>query len=54
MFVSTIFLVALCATAFSADITEEDGVMVLTDANWEHAIKDNEFILVEFCKFFIF
>jgi protein disulfide-isomerase A1 len=48
MFVSTIFLVALCATAFSADITEEDGVMVLTDANWENAIKDNEFILVEF------
>lgn len=46
----TVLLIAFCTTAYSADITEEDGVMVLTDANFDDAIKDNEFILVEFCN----
>jgi protein disulfide-isomerase A1 len=31
-----------------ADIEEEDGVLVLDKSNYESALKDNEFILVEF------
>jgi hypothetical protein len=30
---------------------EEDNVLVLTNANFDDAIKDNKYILVEFCKF---
>jgi len=48
MMFRSVFLVVLFASAYSADITEEDGVMVLTDANFDNALKDNEFILVEF------
>lgn len=32
-------------------IDVENGVLVLTQANFEAAITDNEFILVEFCKY---
>ena len=28
----------------------EDGVLVLTDKNFDSVVKDNEFVLVEFCK----
>jgi len=33
---------------FTADVTEEDGVLVLTTANFDGVVKDNEFVLVEF------
>lgn len=32
------------------DIREEDGVLVLTKANFKEALETNEFVLVEFCK----
>jgi len=41
-------LCALIAFALAADITEEDDVLVLTNSNFESAIKDNQYILVEF------
>ena len=42
-------LVLFVATAALAeDITKEEGVLVLTSKNFESAIKDNEFVLVEF------
>lgn len=35
-----------------AEVKTEDGVLVLTTENFESVIKDNEFVLVEFCKYF--
>jgi len=32
----------------TADVTEEDGVLVLTTSNFEGVLKDNEFVLVEY------
>lgn len=46
-------LLLLCAfSAVFADISEENGVLVLTEANFDGAIADNKYILVEFCKYF--
>lgn len=41
-------LLLLVALARSADITEEDDVLVLTTTNFDGAVKDNQFVLVEF------
>uniref|UniRef100_A0A8W8ICH5 Thioredoxin domain-containing protein n=1 Tax=Magallana gigas TaxID=29159 RepID=A0A8W8ICH5_MAGGI len=42
-------LLLLCAfSAVFADISEENGVLVLTEANFDGAIADNKYILVEF------
>lgn len=47
-------LLLLCAfSAVFADISEENGVLVLTEANFDGAIADNKYILVEFCKYFL-
>lgn len=35
-----------------AEVKTEDGVLVLTTDNFPSVIKDNEFVLVEFCKYF--
>lgn len=44
-------LLLLCAFgAVFADITEEKGVLVLTTDNFDGAVADNKYILVEFCK----
>jgi protein disulfide-isomerase A1 len=43
----TLALVAATASA-SEDITKEEGVLVLTEKNFDAAVKDNEFVLVEF------
>lgn len=43
-----ILLVGLCSVVFAADIKEEEGVLVLTTDNFEGAITDNKFVLVEF------
>lgn len=41
----------LCANFIHADIKEEEGVLVLTKANFKEVLK-NEFVLVEFCKYY--
>lgn len=33
-----------------AEIKLDDGVLVLTKANFKEALEKNEFVLVEFCK----
>jgi len=38
----------LCVTAALAEIATEDGVLVLTEANFQEAIDGNDFVLVEF------
>ena len=45
-----ILFLGICSVAFAADIKEEEGVLVLTTDNFEKAVADNKFILVEFCK----
>ena len=35
-------------SAYAEEITKEEGVLVLTEKNFEGAIADNEFVLVEF------
>ena len=39
----------LCVTAALAEIATEDGVLVLTEANFQEVIDGNDFVLVEFC-----
>lgn len=34
-----------------AEVKLEDGVLVLTTDNFESVISENEFVLVEFCKY---
>ena len=34
------------------EIKIEENVLVLTEKNFEHAVNSNEFVLVEFCKYY--
>lgn len=51
--------VAACLLALSGCVrcesdskpSVENGVLVLTQANFQSVIKDTEFVLVEFCKY---
>jgi protein disulfide-isomerase A1 len=43
-----ILICSLIALAFATDITEEDDVLVLTTSNFDGALKDNQYVLVEF------
>ena len=39
---------ALASVMADEEITKEEGVLVLTEKNFEKAIADNEYVLVEF------
>ena len=48
----SIFLCLLFTAVVKCDeIETEDGVLVLTQNNFQSAIEDNAFVLVEFCEF---
>ena len=44
-------LLALLVVAFAEEIAEEEGVLVLKTSNFDQALKDNKYILVEFCEY---
>jgi hypothetical protein len=44
-------LFAVSSTVFCGEIKDEEGVLVFTQDNFETGIKENEFVLVEFCKY---
>ena len=44
-------VLALFAVAFAEDIEEEEGVLVLKKSNFEQALADNKYVLVEFCEY---
>merc|ERR1711990_1396958 len=43
-----LFIASVILAAAQAEIKKEEGVLVLTEKNFEGAIADNEFVLVEF------
>ena len=46
-----LIVVFSCLVALVAcEIKEEEGVLVLTEKNFEEATKDDQHVLVEFCK----
>lgn len=45
----TLLLLGICISfVFSAEITREEGVLVLTEDNFQQALAENRFLLVEF------
>lgn len=42
---------AVIAALVAAEIQVEEGVLVVTVDNFESVIAENDFVLVEFCKF---
>lgn len=49
--VALVALVSVAVVLADEEITKDEGVLVLTKKNFEKATEDNEFILVEFCKY---
>jgi len=44
-------LIALSTSVFCDEIKNEEGILVFTKDNFKTGITDNEFVLVEFCKY---
>ena len=44
----------LSFAAEAPEVTEEEGVIVLTDDNFDHVVENTKYLLVEFCKHLMF
>ena len=46
-------LLALAGLIFvrAAEIAEEEGVLIVTGDNYKQVIEENNYVLMEFCKF---
>lgn len=49
-----LLLVVVAVVYSEVEVVSEEGVLVLTKDNFQTAISDNDFILVEFCKYICF
>ena len=49
----SVLLLSVLALAANAEIATEENVLVLTNDNFQGAVDDNEFVLVEFCEYHI-
>lgn len=47
-------LLGASLTLASEEIKLDEGVLVLTEQNFDQAITDNQYVLVEFCKYLPF
>lgn len=47
---SIVLLLVVGLARAEEEVKEEEGVLVLTKANWKGALEKHEFVLVEFCK----
>jgi hypothetical protein len=50
LFILAVTLLISQLVVSEATIEEEENVLVLTNANFDEAVKANKYILVEFCK----
>ena len=50
MFIKVALLAFVAMAVSGAEIEEEENVFVLGNDNFDDAVKDNEFVLVEFCE----
>lgn len=54
MFRIGLLLVLLGVVYSEVEVVSDEGVLVLNKANFKTATSDNEFMLVEFCKYNLF
>lgn len=48
---SVVLSLTFLVFAFAEDVKDEEGVYVLTDKNFDEFVTENDFVLVEFCKY---
>lgn len=53
-YVPAILTLMVVLTRADEEIEYEDDVMVLTDSNFDAAVENNKYLLVEFCKCLFF
>lgn len=49
-----LLLVVVAIVYSEVEVVSEEGVLVLTKDNFQTAISENDFVLVEFCKYICF